>query len=353
MDVRMSRSSCGEPGGAGRHWRSVRPGVRAVAAAAVAVGIVGFGGWGGASRAGGAGGPGEGPRASEAGSREDFIRRFRQGLKADDDRLIALAKKVFEEPDSPEALQDRIVDQRMTVASAEARYLNAKLSREIAEIAVKEYELGVAVQDVLTADGEIRLAKNDLERGRDMVEVAKERHARIKEVADDRTAYGRMVNYDTADRIVVAVLEVEKRKLALEQAEGKKKILEEFIKPKRIKELQSEASKAHSDELARRAAWELEKARLEKMQQALKSPWPASPAGKRPMTLLERAIPIQEQLHARLDQLASGPNSNEALQKEIAAQANDLEAIIEEAEAADSANEFARLKSRLRRAGGP
>ena len=49
---------------------------------------------------------------------------------------------------------------------------NAKLTREVAQIAVKEYVEGIFVQDKATADGEISLAKSDLARASDRVDWA-------------------------------------------------------------------------------------------------------------------------------------------------------------------------------------
>ena len=55
-------------------------------------------------------------------------------------------------------LSDRLVNMRIEEKSAEANYLNAKLIREIAEIAVQEYKEGVLVAGKLSVEGEIRLA---------------------------------------------------------------------------------------------------------------------------------------------------------------------------------------------------
>ena len=61
-------------------------------------------------------------------------------------------------------------------------------------------------------------------------------------------------------------------------------------------------------------------------------------------------MPIEEQAHAKLEQLAKATDSGESLQKEIRELTNQLGTVIEEAEAARAANDFARLRSGLRRA---
>jgi len=57
------------------------------------------------------------------------------------------------------ALSDSLTNQQITTKSAAANYENAKLTREVAEIAVVEYVEGIYVQDLQTVEGEIKLAE--------------------------------------------------------------------------------------------------------------------------------------------------------------------------------------------------
>jgi hypothetical protein len=350
MKVHFPRSSRNSDNADGPTGPAQRFGLRALTVTAVAVMLLGLGVLTAPSRPARAGDDGKAVAVPVPASQQAFIREMQGTIKAYDDRLVGLAKRVLEEPDSPQSLEDQLLNLRITVKSAEANYLNAKLTREIAEIAIREYTEGVYVQDLQTVEGEITLARNDLERGRDLIEIAKEMQTRIKEVADENTAYGRMINYDLAGRVVHAQLEVLKRKYTLEQAESKKKVLVEFTKEKRTKDLKSEVAKAYSEEVAKKAAWDLMEVKVTKLEKALKNPWPGSSVGKRLLSLLDRASPIEEQVHAKLDQLATDANFDGSLQKEIRNLTNDLGAIIEEAEAARSASDFTRLKSRIQQA---
>ena len=71
------------------------------------------------------------------------------------------------------ALKDQLVNQKITTKSAEANYENAKLTREVAEIAVVEYEEGIYKQDLATVEGEIKLAESDLSRSEDRLDWAR------------------------------------------------------------------------------------------------------------------------------------------------------------------------------------
>src|SRR6185437_3160178 len=123
------------------------------------------------------------------------------------------------------ALKDQLVNQRITTQGADSAYQNAKLTREVAEIAVTEYEEGIFKQDMQTVLGEIKLAQADLTRSGDRVDwstrmLKKGYVSMAQKVADD--------------------LAFQKAKFAVEQAETKRDVLQKYTKGKTIKELKSE-----------------------------------------------------------------------------------------------------------------
>ncbi len=75
------------------------------------------------------------------------------------ERLIGLAERVSKGSTSTQD-RDQFVNLRIKEESAKAEYQNAKLTREIAEIAVIEYTEGIFVQDLATVEGELKLAIN-------------------------------------------------------------------------------------------------------------------------------------------------------------------------------------------------
>ncbi|MBV8488158.1 MAG: efflux RND transporter periplasmic adaptor subunit, partial [Planctomycetaceae bacterium] len=148
------------------------------------------------------------------------------------------------------SLKDQLTNQQIATQSAEASYQNAKLTREVAEIAVREYEEGLYKQDLATCLGEISLAKADLSR------------------ADDRLNWAiRMYEKGYVSRAskVSEELNYQKANFALEQAQSKLNVLENYTKAKTIKELRSEVEKAKSDELAKEQTFQLEKSKEAKL----------------------------------------------------------------------------------------
>ena len=150
------------------------------------------------------------------------------------------------------SLKDQLTNQKIATQGAEASFQNARLTREVAEIAVKEYEEGIYLQDKATIQGEIKLAESDLARAADRVDWA-----------------NRMFDkgYVSKAQKVSEELNFQKTKFSLEQAQSKLNVLENFTKGKTIKELRSEVEKALSDELAKKQTYQLERdkeAKLEK-----------------------------------------------------------------------------------------
>ncbi len=154
------------------------------------------------------------------------------------------------------ALRDSLVNQRITTESAKANYQNAKLTREVAEIAVVEYKEGIYVQDLATVEGEIKLAESDLIRSEDRLEWARRMFDK---------------GYVSMAQKVSEELTFKKAQFTLEQAQSKRKVLVNYTKGKTIKELESEVEKSRSDELAKQATWDLEKTKEAKLERQIKA----------------------------------------------------------------------------------
>jgi hypothetical protein len=270
-------------------------------------------------------------RPSATPQRRAFIREIHRSLKANDDRLSALAKQRLEVRADGRYGGDDLVNMRIEQKSAEAAYENAKLSREVAEIAVIEYKEGILVQGQATLDGEIKLAERDLGRARDIAEHA--------------------VKIGAADvDMLTTRLEEKGKALLLEVAQRKKKELLQYTAPRRIKEIESEVVQARSDEEAKRRQSERLKSRIRKIEHALATGGQPARDEERSRVLLSRAISLEEQVRAKLDEFIKQANSNDALQSEIRKLANELEATVDEAVALKAAADFAAISKRIREA---
>jgi RND family efflux transporter MFP subunit len=152
------------------------------------------------------------------------------------------------------ALKDQLTNQKITTKSAEANHETARLTREVAEISVIEYEQGIYVQDEATVNGEITLAESDLSRQEDRVDWARRMHEK---------------GYVSLATKVSEELALKKAQFALDQAKTKKTVLVDFTKKKTVKELKSEVEKSLSDELAKKATWELEVSKEKKLEKQI------------------------------------------------------------------------------------
>jgi HlyD family secretion protein len=152
------------------------------------------------------------------------------------------------------SLKDQLVNQKITTKSAEANHENAKLTREVAEIAVVEYEEGIYKQDLSTVDGEIKLAESDLSRSEDRLDWARRMYSK---------------GYVSAATQTSEELTLKKARFALEQAQSKRKVLVDYTRGKTVKELKSEVEKARSDELAKKATYSLEDSKEKKLEKQI------------------------------------------------------------------------------------
>ena len=152
------------------------------------------------------------------------------------------------------ALRDSLTNQQITTKSADANFRNATLTREVAEIAVREYVEGIYKQDLATVEGEIKLAESELSRALDRVDWAQRMFVK---------------GYVSMAQKVSEDLALKKARFSLEQAQSKKKVLVDYTRDKTIKELKSEVEKAGSDELAKKATWSLETSKEKKLEKQI------------------------------------------------------------------------------------
>ncbi len=151
----------------------------------------------------------------------------------------------------PAQIKDRLANQKTTAVAAEAGYQSAKLTREVAEIAIAEYTEGIFKQDRETVLGELKRAAIDLTRVVDRVEWASRMNVK---------------GYVSKSQVSAEDIALQKALVALQQAVNKRSVLEEYTKDKTIKELRSEVEKARSDELARKATCQLEMTKTERLE---------------------------------------------------------------------------------------
>jgi hypothetical protein len=237
------------------------------------------------------------------------------------------------------------IKQNITVQSAHANLENARLTREVAEIAVVEYEEGIFKQDQAIALGELKLAENDLARCRESVEFATSRLAKIKQ-ASRGTAEDLSLEFTFEDKIVDANLREPKARLAVEKAKAKLEILREYVRPRRVEELKGELEKARADEITKQAVCELEKSRLKTLQEAVDHKAPEIHE-QQVLSILDRAISTAEQLRTRMEQAEKSHESAEPLRKEIAEMLGQLQTLVAQGQMENAAAKWAKLKPRV------
>jgi HlyD family secretion protein len=171
------------------------------------------------------------------------------------------------------ALRDMLINQKITTQQAEAAFKQARLVREVAEYAVKEYTQGLLPQDRATLKGKVSLARDRIEKGKERLERAQVARKRLDE------AIARRVGGETASDIAAELtiddlldkikLDIQSSELDLKSAEAEQKVLEDYTSQKMTKSLQSDVEKAKADELSKQSSWSLELSKEKKLERQI------------------------------------------------------------------------------------
>jgi RNA polymerase sigma factor (sigma-70 family) len=149
------------------------------------------------------------------------------------------------QPATPES-RAKLRAQQLATRKARASYEIARLTRELAELAIEEYEEVGYPRDLAAVGADIKVAESDLARSTDRSDWASRMF---------KKGYVSEATKKTED------LNREKAVFALEQAQSKKDVLIKYTYDKTIKELRSAVEKARVEELDREAAWEREQSK--------------------------------------------------------------------------------------------
>jgi len=289
------------------------------------------------------------PSASDSAPK--FVAAIRRALKQQEDRLTELADRVFHYEEAFRQARDQLPSQKTRVEEAQATYENAKLIREVAENKVREFRDGQFVGDLAQAEAEIKNAQEEITISREGTKQAENRLAKIRQ-ASRGTVMDLSLEFESEGKVAMAQLEERKARLTLEQAESKKKVLVEYTKGKRLRELQAGVEKVRSEELARRIAWEHEMAKAKRLEAETKEQDPP-PDVKQILVLLGQAASLHDQIRDKMAQVTREGKLAGTLETEIKELTSRLRAIVEEADGERAAIQFDKLKPRIRRAASP
>jgi multidrug efflux pump subunit AcrA (membrane-fusion protein) len=173
------------------------------------------------------------------------------------------------------SLRDRLVNQHNAIRSAEDAYKRARLTREVAEIALHEYTEGILKQEQQAVRQGIDGARSAMRKAEGRLQRTRRANQRITDMlaamGGAKTPADVVAELDIRDRLEDAERALERERRSLEQAEGKREVLEKYTREKTIKELEGEIGKARADERAKQAAWELEKSKAGKLERQIAS----------------------------------------------------------------------------------
>ncbi len=150
------------------------------------------------------------------------------------------------------SLRDSLTNQQITTKSAEAIFANATLRREAAEHDVTAYVDDLLPREKRETQAELKLAEAELA-------LADEQRKAINQIGPDRDL--------TLKQADVAIA---RAKLAIEKTVNRLHILEAYTQDKQTRQLQHLVMEARSNELAKKATWNLEQSREKKLERQIR-----------------------------------------------------------------------------------
>ena len=170
-------------------------------------------------------------------------------------------------------LRDSLTNQRIAVQQAEASYKQAKLVREVAQSALKEYVEGYFPREAKLLNGKLALTNARVRKGASRLERAGRARKRLDEIAAaskaPETPSDVAAGLAVDDRIDEAELDLMKSKLDLEIAKSDLEIFELQTRDARSRGLMAEIDKAKQDEAAKQSRWTLEQSREKKLERQI------------------------------------------------------------------------------------
>jgi hypothetical protein len=171
------------------------------------------------------------------------------------DRSVVKQGDVVCELDSAD-LKDRLIEQTIAARRAETEYQTARLARELAELASRQYTQASYLLEKGAIQSEIKLAESNLTRTADEL--------------DHVTRNFEKGTVTKAQKVTVE-LRLQRTKYDLELGQMKLNNLEEYAKPMAVKRLSGEVEKARAQEQAAKEISKLRQSQVERTRRQIES----------------------------------------------------------------------------------
>jgi hypothetical protein len=155
----------------------------------------------------------------------------------------------------PSPLRDRLAVQEIVVQGVDTDVQAARIAREVAIMKVQEYTNGLFIQELASAEGEIKLAEAKLAGAEDHIAWSERMYAK---------GY-----YTSKAELTADQLALKHARFAVEVGQSKKQVLIDHAKPRKLKELLGAVEAARACELVKQAAAERERLALKRIREQI------------------------------------------------------------------------------------
>ncbi len=171
-------------------------------------------------------------------------------------------------------LRDNLKNQMIIAVQAEANYRNARLVREAAELALREYVEGTYKQEQQALKGTVLAARSAIQKAEARLERTRRARKRMDEILATRKEAAPadiVADLDVDDRLDDAGQVIARESMALELAETRLDLLQKFTADRMKKERAADVEQKKSAELAKRAILQLEMDKEAKLTRQIES----------------------------------------------------------------------------------
>ncbi len=172
-------------------------------------------------------------------------------------------------------LKEELIRQEFKTRAAKANWQNAKIDREVAEIAVNEYTEGIVTQERTSLKNEIALGESVMERSTARLKRTESARKRVDQAMAKAGATASPADIaaelDIQQKLEDTQQTIERQRVRLGELKDKREILEKFTVAKTSRELRGDVEKKRSVEISKEAVWRAEEANEVKLRQQIES----------------------------------------------------------------------------------
>ncbi len=229
---------------------------------------------------------------------------FRKLERAVLDRLTEIEKR-------NQFIRSRNIDFEIREKQVVGEIDRAKLEREIAEIQVKEFTDGTAVQEAESNQAAIQAATKAIALNKEMIKSRQELIDSLEKLPAEKTKLDAIIAvllYEQKTLMTGNQLSLTAESFALKQAQLKQELFEKYDRRRRLSELRANVEGKRANELMKQANWGMEQDRYNRSRREISTPAVLTDVEKAALQQFQTAMAAWKKFAITRDQVRKEPS---------------------------------------------